>query len=78
MASGRLGRPGDNVHSPVVVEYKSHIARVPILNPRSEELTAMELTKGPDHATKIHVPVIDSNIAFDLKMNDAVRKTYDI
>lgn len=55
----------------MVVEYKSHIARVPILSPRSEELTARETTRGPEHATKIHVPVIDSNIAVDFKMNDA-------
>lgn len=54
----------------MVVEYKSHIARVPILNPRSEELTARETTRGPEHATKIHVPVIESNIAVDFKMND--------
>ena len=71
MASGRRGRLGNSVHSRVVVEYKSHIARVPILSPRSEELTARETTRGPEHATKIHVPVIESNIAVDFKMNDA-------
>lgn len=42
-----------------MVEYKSHIARVPILSPRSEELTARETTRGPEHATKIHVPLME-------------------
>ena len=51
MASGRRGGLGNSVHWPVVVEYKSHIARVPILSPRSEELTAREPTRGPEHAT---------------------------
>ena len=54
-----------------MVEYKSHTARVPIPSPRSEELTARETTRGLELATKILVPVIDSNIAFDFKMNDA-------
>ena len=71
MAGGRRGRLGNSVHWPVVVEYKSHIARVPILGPRSEELTARETTRGLELATKILVPVIDSNIAVDFKMKDA-------
>ena len=55
----------------MVVENKSRVARVPMPSPRSEELTAREPTRGPEHPTKIHVPVFDSNIAVDFKMNDA-------